>query len=254
MKNRMILTPFFLDQPVAGLEDLAGEDWQVNKLTLTRDETQERMIELYRPLAKRVKNAVESGERPVSIAGDCCGTIGVLAGLQQGSVDPTLIWFDAHGDFNTWETSPSGFLGGMPLAMLAGFGELRMGNGVGQAPLSGSKIILTDARDMDPGEKIAVEESAVVHLPKVEMLLDTPLPAGPLYVHFDTDVINSEEAPAMSYLAEGGPPVSVLGRVFDYLASSGQVMAVSMTPWNSEMDEDGRSRMVAMGLLERLLR
>ena len=254
MNNRLILTPFFLDRPVPGLRELAGEDWWVNDPQLMEGEPQERMIELHRPLAKAVKTAVQKVERPVSIAGDCCTTIGVLAGLQQGGMEPTLIWFDAHGDFNTWETSPSGFLGGMPLAMLVGRGELTMGNGSGQAPLPESRVVLTDARDLDPKEKIAVKESAVQHLPDVSMLLDSPLPAGPIYVHFDTDVINPVEAPAMNYLAEGGPSVSALRRVFDYLAESGQVAAVSMSSWNPEMDEDGRSRTAAMGLLDRLIR
>jgi arginase len=254
MKNRMILTPFFLDGPVPGLKELVGEDWWVNEPNITADKPQERMIELYRPLAKAVKRAVESGERPVSIAGDCCTTIGVLAGLQQGGLEPTLLWFDAHGDFNSWETSPSGFLGGMPLAMIVGRGELTMGNGVGQAVLPENQVILTDGRDLDPEEKVAVEGSAVRHLPDVMMLLDKPVPAGPIYVHFDVDVINPVDAPAMNYLAAGGPTVSDLGRVFDTLAESRQVAAVSVSSWNPEMDEDGRSRTAVMGLLERLLR
>ncbi len=254
MNNRMILTPFFLDLPVPGLRELAGQDWWVNEPQLPEGEPQERMIELYRPLAKAVMSAVHKGERPVSVAGDCCTTIGVLAGLQQAGMEPNLIWFDAHGDFNTCETSPSGFLGGMPLAMLVGRGELTMGNGSGQEVLPESRVVLTDARDLDPEEMIAVKESAVRHLPDVAMLLDSPLPAGPIYVHFDTDVINPTEAPAMNYLAEGGPSVSALRRVFDYLADSGQVAAVSLSSWNPEMDEDGRSRKAAMGLLERLIR
>ena len=129
-----------------------------------------------------------------------------------------------------------------------------MGNGSGQAPLPESRVVLMDARDLDPKEKIAVKKSAVQHLPDVAMLLDSPLPAGPIYVHFDTDVINAAEAPAMNYLAEGGPSVSALQRVFDYLADSGRVAAVSMSSWNPEMDEDGRSRTAAIGLLDRLLR
>ncbi len=253
MKNRMILTPFFLDQPVPDLQNLAAEDWVINKPQLTAREVQDRMIELYHPLAAAVQTAVANGERPVSIAGDCCTTIGVLAGLQHGGLEPTLIWFDAHGDFNTWETSPSDFLGGMPLAMIVGRGEQRMSRGVEQRPLPESSVILTDGRDLDPQENEAVQGSAVQHLPAVTMLLDKPLPDGPLYVHFDTDVLNPADAPAMNYLAEGGPSVAELRQVFDYLAESGQVVAVSVSSWNPDMDEDGRSRTAVMTLLERLI-
>ena len=253
MENRMILTPYFLDGPLPGLMDLAGKEWWLNQPEMTGIETQERMMALHRPLAQAVSQALATGQRPVSIAGDCCTTIGVLAGLQQGGVDPTLIWFDAHGDFNTWGTTPSGFLGGMPLAMIAGRGELRLSEAAGQRSLPESRVILTDGRDLDPEEKIAVAESAVTHLPEVTMLLDRPLPAGPIYVHFDADVINPQEAPAMNYLAEGGPSVAELRRVFEFLAASGQVAAVSLSSWNPAMDEDGRSRMAVMSLLQSLL-
>jgi len=253
MINRMILTPFFLDQAVPALEQVAGEDWWRNMPELFPGEPQQRMVNLYQPLAELVKTAVQRGERPVSVAGDCCTTIGVLAGLQQAEMNPTLIWFDAHGDFNTWETTPSGFLGGMPLAMLVGLGELTMGQGVGLTSLPESQVILTDARDLDPGEKGNVERSAINHLPDVTMLLDSSLPAGPLYIHFDADVINNAEAPAMSYPTEGGPSVAALARVFDRLAETGQIAAVSLSAWNPELDQDGRSREAVMGLLDHLI-
>ncbi|NCF69205.1 MAG: hypothetical protein GWP61_24880 [Chloroflexi bacterium] len=254
MNNRMILTPFFLDQALPDLEGLTSEDWWSNKPELAQGEAQERMVVLYRPLAEMVKTAVQAGERPVSVAGDCCTTIGVLAGLQQARLNPTLIWFDAHGDFNTWATTPSGFLGGMPLAMLVGLGDQTMGQGVGLTSLPEPQVVLTDARDLDPGERDNVERSAIIHLADVSMLLEYPLPAGPLYVHFDADVINNEDAPAMNYPTEGGPSPAVLGRVFDRLADSGRVAAVSLSAWNPALDVDGRSREVVMSLLGRLIR
>ncbi len=254
MTNRMILTPFFLDQPLPDMKSLSGDDWWLVEPALEGDDVQERMITLYRPLAQAVQKAVTNGQRPVSMAGDCCTTIGVLAGLQQSGMAPTLIWFDAHGDFNTWETSPSGFLGGMPLAMIVGRGELRMSEAVGQMALAESQVILTDGRDLDPEEELAVAESAVLHLPEVTMLLERPLPPGPIYVHFDVDVINAAEAPAMNYLADGGPTVAELRRVFDHLAASGQVEAVSVSSWNPELDTDGRTQRVVMALLDHLLR
>ncbi|MFQ5434247.1 MAG: arginase family protein, partial [Anaerolineae bacterium] len=210
MADQMILTPFFLDEPVPGLDHLAQDGWQINRPdSLPGSDKQERMSALHKPLAESVRTAVQTGKRPVSIAGDCCTTIGFLAGLQQAGVQPTLIWLDAHGDFNTWETTPSGFLGGMPLAMLVGRGELRMSAAVGQKTLPESRVILSDARDLDPGEKIAVDGSAMTHLSDAAQLLDAPLPDGLLYVHFDADILNPADAAAMSYLAAGGPRLPV---------------------------------------------
>ena len=166
MSDQMILTPFFLDEPAPGLRSLAQKEWQINQPdSLSGADKQERMTALHKPLAGLVSTAVRAGKRPVSIAGDCCATIGFLAGLQQAGIQPTLIWLDGHGDFNTWETTPSGFLGGMPLAMLVGRGELLMSDAVGQPPLPKSHVILSDARDLDPGGKLAVDGSAMTHLP-----------------------------------------------------------------------------------------
>lgn len=253
MTDRMILTPYFLDRPLPDMGELAGDGWLLNEPELAGEDTQQRMIALYRSLSRLVRMTVERGERPVSLAGDCCTTIGVFAGLQQAGLKPTLIWFDAHGDFNTWETTPSGFLGGMPLAMLVGRGEQRMTRAVGLQPVAESDVILSDARDLDPEERLSVESSSLRHLPEVTMLLEHSLPEGPIYVHFDVDVINPLDAPAMNYLAEGGPSVAELRRVFAHLAAAGQIAAVSLSSWNPELDDDGRSRRAALSLLESLL-
>jgi arginase len=253
MKDKYILTPYFIGKFEAGLLPLVRPDWSVNQTDLTTHSAQQQMIELFQPLAEEVAQTVIQGQRPVSIAGDCCSTIGVLAGLQQAGFQPTLIWFDAHGDFNTWETSPSGFLGGMPLAMLAGLGDQTMVDGLGLTPLPEDRIILTDARDLDPGEKINVEKSAVTHLPDVAQLLDYPLPDGPIYVHFDVDVVNLDDLPAVSYPAPGGPSAATMQQVFRFLAQTGRVTAVSISTWNPKLDDNGHSREAAMSLLEDLL-
>lgn len=253
MKKKHILTPYFLDEVEEDMFDLAKPGWEVIQPLLPSGRKMERMAAIYRSLRDAVAAAAAAGEKPVSVAGDCCTSIGVLAGLQQAGLEPTLIWFDAHGDFNTWETSPSGFLGGMPLAMLVGLGEQSIVEGVGMKIMPEEKVILTDARDLDPGEREAVGGSAVKHLTDVAELLENPLPEGPIWVHFDVDVLNTQELPAVSYPAPGGPSADLLRRVFKRLASTGQIVAVSLSSWNDELDEDGQSRELSMELLDLLL-
>jgi arginase len=253
MKNQYILTPFFLDEPLPGLGALAGDDWLTIEAGLPAEDKQDRMSVLHKALANVVKETLLKGARPVSIAGDCVTTIGVLAGLQRAGINPTLIWFDAHGDFNTWETTPSGFLGGMPLAMLVGMGEQRMPQAVGLRNIPQDDVILTDARDLDPGEKLLVEGSNVHHLPLVDDLLDYSLPDDPLWVHFDTDVIDPQYAPAQNYPAPGGPDPALMKRVFKRLQETGRVVAISLSSWNPELDEDGGTREVCMDVLGRLV-
>lgn len=252
MENEYCLTPYFLDQPVPDLQSLAGESWQLVEPSLPAGEKQGRMIALYRPLRDRVAEIIRRGHRPVSIAGDCCTSIGVSAGLQKAGLQPTLIWFDAHGDFNTWETTPSGFLGGMPLAMLVGRGEQTIVQGLGMDTLPEQNIILTDARDLDEKEAIALDASLVTRLNDPTALVDYALPEVPLWIHFDTDIINPEEAPAMNYRAPGGPGVDALADVFNFLADTGRIMAVSMSTWNPELDDTGQTATVCLNLLEKL--
>ncbi|MCP4421164.1 MAG: arginase [Chloroflexi bacterium] len=251
--SQFILTPYYLDKPMRGLTAVSTPSWQHNTPTLSNNDVQQRMIELYRPLADQVATSINNGKRPVSIAGDCCTTLGVLAGLQQAGVQPTLLWLDAHGDFNTWETTPGGFLGGMPLAMLVGRGEQTMMQGVGVTILPEERVILSDARNLDPGEAVALSSSAVWHVPNVADLLTSPLPDGPLYVHFDTDILDAADAPAMNYSEPGGPTVDVLRQLFQQLAESEQMIAVSLSTWNPSLDEDGRSEKLIMSLLDTLL-
>jgi arginase len=253
MKTQFILTPYFLDQHLDGLKELTRPDWIVNEQSLPDTDKQTRMSVLHKELAKHVTEAVYAGLVPVSIAGDCCTAIGVMAGLQRAEIEPLFIWFDAHGDFNTWETTPSGFLGGMPLAMIAGLGEQSMPNAVGLQPIEHEDIILTDGRDLDPGEQELVSGSGILHMHDPMALLEYNFPDRPIYVHFDTDILKPLDAPAMNYLAEGGPRAEELAKVFKHIAQTGQVKAISVSSWNPELDEDGRSKETIMNLLQELV-
>jgi arginase len=100
---------------------------------------------------------------------------------------------------------------------------------------------------------VALEESDVHLVPNLEDLLTMALPEGPYYVHFDCDVLDPAEAPAMSYLAPGGPPSDLFRRVFRRLAGTGQVAAVSLSAWNPTMDGAERSGKLVMSLLDELV-
>lgn len=250
MSDRFIVTPYFLDEEWPQLEALGLGVYVANRQVLGHGDQIATMSPLLRGLSDLVWDAMRRGERPVSISGDCCSAIGVLAGLQRADTNPTLIWFDAHGDFNTRETTPSGFLGGMPLAMIVGRGEQRLVEAADLRNLSERQVILTDARDLDPGEREALERSSVRLVGDVRTLLEEGLPEGPLYVHFDTDVVNPVDAPAQNYLAQGGPSASELAEVFARLAHTTRVVAISVSSWNPNLDEDGRTKRVCMELLD----
>jgi arginase len=254
MKTKTILTPYFLDQPLPGLEELVQPTWLINHQDLPEVETQSRMSVLHASLAVKVEGALREGLVPVSLAGDCCTAIGFWAGLQRAGINPLLIWFDAHGDFNTWETTPSGFLGGMPLAMLVGLGEQALLDQLDALPLQQNQVILTDGRDLDPGEEELLQSSAVRHLQNPFDLLDIPLENRLIWVHFDTDIIDPEQSPAQNYPAAGGPGAAEMGHVFQHLSAAGLIQAVSLSSWNPDLEGAKQSKDISLRLLDILIR
>lgn len=199
----------------------------------------ERVAPVHEAIADAIAAVIDTGARPTAILGDCCQTIGVVAGLTRKGLTPSLVWIDAHGDFNTTETSPSGFLGGMPLAMLTGRGDQRMMQAVGLVPIADARVVLAGARDLDPGERDLVSKSGISEVLDLNKLV-AALPDGPLYLHFDSDVLDSRLAPAFLYPAPGGPTPEAARVLLAAILATGRVIAVSVTVgWDVKGDTDG---------------
>lgn len=246
MNNAFVLTPFSLDERAPLLDRLASSDAMVNVPSLAAGERLARMGEVHRPLADLVQRAVADGRRAVSVGGDCCQTLGVMAGLQRAGLDPVLVWLDAHGDFNTPETSPSGFLGGMPLAMLVGRGDQTLMRQLSLAPMRETDVILSDARDLDPQERVSLKESAVRHVTRFEDVAANVPGGRPIFVHFDVDVIDSSEVPEVGYPVAGGPSAAAVRDLAARLRETGRLVAVSMTTWSLDRDADRRTERVCL--------
>jgi arginase len=224
----VLAVPYFMGEPMSGFE--VPEPHETLTPALPDGDAQHKMAALYRTLADRVA----ATSHPIVYAGDCVSIIGVLAGLEKKGIEATLIFFDAHGDFNTWDTTPSGFIGGMPLAMVTGRGEQTIVDGAGLTPLPDERLVLVDGRDLDPGEGELLAESGVAQVTVDELAHSIP-PAGPLYVHVDADVVNPAEMPAMNYPALGGPSLKLVRSAMIHLAATGRVVAFSVSSWNPEL-------------------
>lgn len=225
--------PYFMGERIPDLE-MPGAH-----VTVSAESEAGSAQELMGVLYGRLADLVERAGSPFVYAGDCVAPIGVLAGLQRRDVFPTLVWLDAHGDFNTWETTPSGFLGGMPLAMLTGRGEQTIVDAVGLAPLPDDRVWLVGARDLDPGEDEAVARSGMEVL-DVRDLTGRELPTGPVHVHVDVDVVDPSDMPAVNYPAPGGPSLDVVVEAMTRLAEA-DVVAFSLSAWNPRLPDADRA-------------
>lgn len=239
----MIFVPYFVG--VRSRERARLAEAEVLEPPLPETTPQARLSVLYTELARRVAASPE----PRAQVGDCTATIGMAAGLQAKGLEPTIVWLDAHGDFNTWETSPSGFLGGMPLAMIVGWGEQTIVEGAGLRPISPDRVLLAGARDLDPGEVTNLETAGVRRV-GVEELLQGSLPEGPIYLHLDPDVVRLEEMPAVNYPAPGGPSADTVRRALERVFATGRVAAFSLACW----DPDRPGARISAATADRLAR
>jgi arginase len=253
MTNRVLISPYVLAEPSSSIGALARRGDAVNQAVLDGDTLMARVSSVHRPLAAWVADTARSTHRPVCLAGDCCASIAMLAGLQRAGLDPVLVWLDAHGDFNTFETTISGFIGGMPLAMIAGRGDQSLIAAAHVRPLDEADIVLCDARDLDPAERQAVAGSRVHHESDPDRIVGHLPEARPIHVHFDTDVLDPAFAPAMKYPSPGGLSEDAARRMMQALAATGRLAAVSMTVWDMEKDTDRRTARACLSMLSELV-
>lgn len=214
-------------------------------------------FELIGLVSAGVRRAIDDGAFPVLLSGSCFAGIGVMTGLPERF--PGVIWFDAHGDFNTPESSVDGYFDGMPLAILTGGGWRTMVNDSETRTVPESAVVLAGARDFDPLERLRLDSSSVHHLPPAAIDSDDavaravdamePAPTG-LYLHLDLDVLDSEEARVNIYSAPDGLSAGELTTQVRSLLDTRPVRAVSLTAYDPECDSEGRVPPIAMGLLE----
>lgn len=222
----VLSVPFHLDEPLPGFVPPVLPD-EVIAPDLPPGSPWERMAVLYAEVA----DAVGVDELQVVQSGDCTTALAVTAGLQRAGVDPALVWFDAHGDLQTAETSASGYLGGFPLRQLLGGADRTVPERLGLRPLRESDVVLVDARDLDPPEAEFLAGSAVRHV-GVDALLDA-LPDGPVHLHVDADVVDPHDMPGLLFPVPDGPRwPEVLGAVRAVLATCPVVAVTIGCTWS----------------------
>ena len=170
-------------------------------------------------IADAVASIRQSGQPVMLIGGDCSHTTGVFAGLQKAhgaTARIGLIWFDAHGDFNTTKTTLSGMLGGMPVAVCAGLTLARWREAAGiTVPLPTNRIVMVDVRNLDPAEATLIESTDVtvvrcdVNSMRVSIasLVET---CDFIYLHIDEDILDARYVPNHGTVESNGPDMATV--------------------------------------------
>jgi arginase len=164
--------------------------------------------------------ALDAGAFPVLLASDCTIAIATLPALAQREPDARVVWLDAHGDFNTPETTASGYLGGMCLAAACGRWDAGFGPGIDPR-----RVVLSDGRDLDAPEREEMERAGLRRVPPADV---APAVRGArVFVHLDLDVLDPSEMP-FSFPAAHGLPLSALRALLADVARAADVVGVEV--------------------------
>jgi arginase len=240
-----VLVPFHLDEQEPELAPASEDFDEIVSAELAAGSTWERLAQLNEVLAARVALELTNDGVPVVQSGCCTTALGTVAGMQRAGEDPAVIWFDAHGDLHTPESSTSGYPGGMVLRQLLGDGDRTVADRLGLQPVREDDVVLVDARDLDPPEAEFLASSAVRHV-RVDEVARLALPHPPYYVHVDLDILSPPDVPGARFPVPGGPTAEELVAALRGLLATHEVSAVGLAcTWRSNVEPSRAARMVA---------
>ena len=199
--------------------------------------------------------ALPEGVFPIVLGGDHSLSMGSVAGAARGR-RVGVVWVDAHADFNTPETSPSGNVHGMPLAVLSGLGHPRLTE-VFRA-VDPKDVVLVGVRSLDPGEKRLLKEAGVrvytmhevdrLGVARIAEEVLKHLQGLPLHVSLDADVLDPTLAPGVGTPVPGGLTYREAHLLMEILAESGRVQSLDLVEVNPILDERNRTAEMLVGL------
>ena len=222
---------------------------------------------LYRQVREAVAEARGAGRFPVVLAGNCnAAALGTVAALSAEAApgSTAVVWLDAHGDFNTPDTSPSGFFDGMALSVLTGGSWSALAASLpGFATVPEDRVLLVGARDLDAAERDLLAASEVASLPMAALrdggggvaaalaphLDRLASRAERVYLHLDLDVLDPDEGAANAYAAPGGLRLAETLDLIDSVAGRLPLAAAALTSFDPAADPSGRAAAAAKRLV-----
>lgn len=203
-------------------------------------------------VSAEVRAALAAGEFPLVLSGNCNTSVGTLSGTGPGGLG--VVWFDAHADFNTPETTTTGFSDGMGLAIAVGHCWETMARGVpGFSPVAEENVVLAGARNIDPAEhqRLAVSDVTVVRADPAGQgaffrAFAAALDAltgrvGKVYVHLDLDVLDAGNVGrANEFASEGGLSAEELEAALAMVRERFAVGASGIASYDPAFDGEGR--------------
>jgi arginase len=210
-------------------------------------------FELMRMLSVAVEQAVKTGRLPIVLAGNCNTAVGTLSALG----DVGVAWFDAHGDFNTPETTTSGFLDGTAVAIITGRCWKQLTVTIpGFQPIADERVCLIGTRDVDPLEsKLLADSNVDVIAPDAirsdlwRTLNSIGQHTKRMYVHLDLDVLDADVAAANKFAVSGGLTIEDIEFALSEIARTFRIAGITLSAYDPTADTNGVAARAAIRLI-----
>lgn len=210
-------------------------------------------------LSEAVATALEEGEFPLVLGGDHSIAIGSMQGSSRDA-DIGVLWFDAHGDFNTPETSPSGNVHGMPMAAALGYGSFS-DTGWANAPgVDPGNVALVGLRSLDEKERLAIRESPVtaytmsdIDKRGITAITEEAVEVATsgtdgIHVSLDLDWLDPKEAPGVGTPVRGGVTYREAHTALEIVAGEGSIRSLEVVEVNPILDSGNETASLAVEL------
>lgn len=213
-------------------------------------------------LKEKIEGVIANDYMPLVLGGDHSISIGTLAGLKKLHGGNTgVIWIDAHGDFNTAETSPSGNIHGMPLAVATGRGHKDL-LGVGPSPsVKEENCVIIAAREIDKREALLLKESNVTVYTMMDIIKKGITQVAKeaieiatsgvdhLHVSLDVDCLDPKEAPGTGTQVPGGLHYREVALLLEFISKCNKVSSFELVEVNPALDMYNQTAELAVELL-----
>ncbi|MGF9966256.1 arginase [Bacillus rhizoplanae] len=221
----------------------------------------EQVVKVCNELASKVDTIIEKKSFPLVLGGDHSIAIGTLAGVAKHYKNLGVIWYDAHGDLNTEETSPSGNIHGMSLAASLGHGHPSLVNLYGEYPkVKKENVVIIGARSLDDGEKELIQKEGikVFTMHEIDRMGMTAVMEETIaylshtdgvHLSLDLDGLDPHDAPGVGTPVMGGLSYRESHLAMEMLAESGMITSAEFVEVNPILDEKNKTAIAAVALM-----
>jgi arginase len=210
-------------------------------------------------VANRARDARERGRFPFLVTGNCMMTLGVVAALRAPT---SVVWLDAHGDFNTPDTTIGGFIDGMSLATMTGRCWTQLASAIpGFRPVDEGRVVLAGARDLDPLEARALDSARITRIDSLSIdgklevaAMRVASSAAETHLHVDLDVLDISEGHVNKFAVAGGVNRIDLLSALAATVQRVPIASAALSAYDPAFDPDGRVSRIAIDVVTAIMR